>query len=440
MNLPEAFVERIKNDSFLNNDLLDALNTTSPVSVRLNPFKTKAGLNFSSHVPWCENAFYLESRPQYVLDPLFHAGAYYPQEAGSMTIDSVLRQLDLPEDPKVLDLCASPGGKSTLIQSFIGTNGYLVSNEVIGSRAKVLRENMVKWGFHNSIVTNNDPEDFQRIPDWFDLVLIDAPCSGEGMFRKDPQARNEWNAESPAFCAARQRRIVTDAWETLKPGGFLIYSTCTFNSDENEDNVQWFTDTMHAEIIELNFPEGIINGRKNLGYYCLPNKVATEGFYLAVLQKQDGAQTNFKSKTSKGLSHIKPNPEIEEFCSTDGIEFFTWNDIPLAFPEKFADDFNHLQQQLRILKMGTRVGESAKKGIIPSEEIALNPHLRKIHKQLELPLNETLKFLRGETFPVDAPLGFVAITFENEPLGWIKNIGNRFNNQYPKEWRIRMQI
>lgn len=238
---PEAFKQRVENDPFLGTPLLEALNQTAPVSVRLHPLKQKAALTFSEKIAWCEHAFYLKERPSFTLDPLFHAGCYYPQEAGSMVLDTVLKQLDLPSEPSILDLCAAPGGKSTLIASFLNNNGLLVSNEVIQARARILTENTTKWGYTNTVVTNNDPKDFERLNEFFDVIVVDAPCSGEGMFRKDLKARDEWSEENVQICSSRQKRIVMDVWDSLKPGGFLIYSTCTFNSAENEDTISWLS-------------------------------------------------------------------------------------------------------------------------------------------------------------------------------------------------------
>ncbi len=440
MNFPETFIERVRQDPFLGEGLLTALDEQSPVSVRVNPFKIKPGLPWKGPVTWCEHGYYLEKRPAYITDPLFHAGCYYPQEAGSMLLDTLVRQLELGENPVILDLCAAPGGKSTLLQSFLDGRGYLVSNEVIGSRARVLRENSVKWGMHNVIVTNNDPADFQRLPHWFDLIVIDAPCSGEGMFRKDPLARGEWNADSPEFCAARQRRIVMDIWESLKPGGYLIYSTCTFNSSENEDNVRRFIEETDAELITPSVPETIISGRSGIGHYCIPGKTESEGFYAAVLRKTDGQEQAGKLRNDGALVPVSTPGELENWyrpCDTICVQR---NDSFYAFPEQFADEFMHVRPLLHVLKMGTHLADSAKKGMIPSEEILLNAVLRRIEASAEPEETEVLRYLRGETFPLDGPSGFRAVTYQNEPLGWIKHLGNRFNNLYPKEWRIRKQL
>lgn len=438
---PEAFAKRVASDDFLGENLLKALETTSPVSIRRNPFKVQAGLPVSAEIPWCENAFYLSERPFFTKDPLFHAGTYYPQEAGSMFLDSVLKQLDLPEHPVVLDLCAAPGGKSTLIASFLKGEGLLVSNEVIQARSRVLKENMIKWGVTNSVVTNNDPVDFQRVPQLFDLIVVDAPCSGEGMFRKDHASRGEWSEGNVELCSARQKRIVMDVWDSLQPGGFLVYSTCTFNSKENEDNVLWMKAELQAEIFPIESAH-FKPGRDGIGLYALPSLVDTEGFYIAVLRKPGEHQLR-KLKLNKRaeVSHVKDLGLFQPFADLEDIAVLQWTDFSFAVPANMTEEIIFLQHHLRVIKMGTELGEAAKKGLIPNEALALNPQLiRKDLPSIELTLEQALSYLHGDTFSIEGKHGFNLMKFQNEPLGWIKHIGNRFNNLYPKEWRIRMKI
>ena len=441
MSLPEDFKKRVENDAFLGVELLSALETNSPISIRRNPLKTKAELPILKAIPWCENAFYLTERPFFTKDPLFHAGTYYPQEAGSMFLETVLNQLDLPENPFVLDLCAAPGGKSTLIASFLKNEGLLVSNEVIQTRAKILKENMTKWGVLNSIVTNNDPADFQRVPDFFDLIVVDAPCSGEGMFRKDHASRNEWSQSNVDLCAARQKRIVMDVWESLQPGGHLVYSTCTFNTQENEENIAWLLKETSATIVEIE-TKHFKKGRNNVGLYALPSLVDTEGFFICVLQKQ-GNRNQLKLKLNKKaeVTAIKDIALLEEFTHFEDVKALQWTNYSFAVPAEFTEEIIYLQNQMRVIKMGTELGEIAKKGLIPHEALVLNPKLlRKDLPRINLNLDQALAYLHGDTFSIEGKHGFNVMQFQNEPLGWIKHIGNRFNNLYPKEWRIRMKI
>ena len=438
--LPEVFQARIQQELFPGLELLQALETPSPISVRFHPQKNQSDLGVRSEVLWCASAVYLNERPQYVFDPLFHAGAYYPQEAGSMVLDAVLRQLHLPADAKVLDLCAAPGGKSTLIASFLENNGILVANEVIQQRARILKENLNKWGYSNTVVTNNDPADFQRLPQFFDLMVVDAPCSGEGMFRKDPAARDEWSEDNVRLCAGRQRRIVMDVWDALVPGGILVYSTCTFNAYENEDNVRWFMEELGAELIPLDLPAPIVQGRNGVGHYCIPGITETEGFFIAVLQKPDDALIRQRFTRKSEFRAQKELLDCEKYVDLTESDVINWNEKLLVLPSVHVDAMLHVQAQMRLQKLGTMVGEISRKGIIPSEEVALNPFLNCFTSRIDVTKDQALHFLRGDTFPLIGELGYQLITYENEPLGWIKHIGNRFNNLYPKEWRIRKQF
>jgi 16S rRNA C967 or C1407 C5-methylase (RsmB/RsmF family)/NOL1/NOP2/fmu family ribosome biogenesis protein len=444
VNFPLAFEKRVQEDPFLGQSLLDALDGEAPVSVRLHPSKTKPALDFLGGIPWCENGFYLKERPSFTLDPLFHAGCYYPQEAGSMVLDTILRSIPLPEEPVVLDLCAAPGGKSTLIASFLKGKGLLVSNEVIHQRSRILKENLAKWGYSNVVVTNNDPKDFERLPNFFDVAVIDAPCSGEGMFRKDPESRNEWSEDNVQLCAARQKRILADVWDTIKPGGYVIYSTCTFNSLENEDNVDFAVNELGAALISIDLPQPIRKGRKGSGHYCIPGETAAEGFFVAVLKKQDGEFRKTKYESKKDVKFLTANAlkelKLEEFMNTAHHDFFQWNDAVLAFPSSVSDLMQHVVSKLRIVKAGTIVGEIQRKGINPHHELALHQDLCTFPKRIELEKDQALQYLHGDTFSLSGEHGWQLITYQNQTLGWIKHLGNRFNNLYPKEWRIRMKV
>lgn len=444
------FVRRLNNESFPGAELLDALNGEVPVSIRFNPLKARPDLPIKSEVGWCSHAHYLRERPSFTMDPLFHAGAYYPQEAGSMVIDKVLNQLDLPDDPTILDLCGAPGGKSTLILSYLNNSGLLVSNDVIQTRAKILKENCTKWGFSNSIVTNNDPADFDRLPDFFDVLLVDAPCSGEGMFRKDPEARKEWSEDNVKLCAARQKRILADIWGSLKPGGYLLYSTCTFNQSENEANVLWLQNELGAKYIKCEFPEKFQEGREGVGYYAIPGKIDAEGFYIAILQKvetssssgrQDGRGKGGKTKTKhRGLTKEKDLSLLKEYVNGESNTVWRWNEYLLALPENTEELALSVYSNMRIVKLGTELGTIARKGFVPSHDLSMNPNLRKSEHTLDLSKEEALRYLKGETFPLDGKQGIHLVSYQNEPLGWIKHLGNRFNNGYPKEWRIKMKL
>lgn len=438
IGFPEAFEKRVKNDAFLGEELLRALNTSPPVSIRLNPLKSISFEQKLKPVSWCDQAFQLEERPVFTLDPLFHAGAYYPQEAGSMMLGKVFKQLDLPENPVVLDLCAAPGGKSTLIASFLDQKGLLVSNEVIQARAKILKENLAKWGYGNTVVSNSDPKDFQRLPNFFDAIVIDAPCSGEGMFRKDPEARREWSEANVDLCSGRQKRIVMDVWSSLKPGGFLIYSTCTFNTQENEENVGWFREQLDCNILSADFSP-FKTDRNQSGAYALPHLVESEGFYISVLQKAPGDFRPAKFKPGHQLKSVKDLSFLKNYISVENTAFLEWNSILFAVPQYFTAEIREIHQQLRIQKLGIELGPAIRGELQPDQSLALSVDCH-FQQRIELTKDQALHYLKGETFDLKGEKGYQLVTYQNIPLGWIKHLGNRFNNLYPKEWRIRMRI
>jgi 16S rRNA C967 or C1407 C5-methylase (RsmB/RsmF family)/NOL1/NOP2/fmu family ribosome biogenesis protein len=440
--LPGKFVQRLK-DNFPHADaLIPALDEDSPVSVRLNPGKpqTLNSLEFNEKVSWCETGNYLKSRPKFTLDPLFHAGCYYPQEAGSMYIESVFKSLALNDSPVLLDLCAAPGGKSTLLAGLLNNNGTLVSNEVIRSRAYILAENMTKFGYSNCLVTNNDPKDFSALKGSFDVILIDAPCSGEGMFRKDLKSREEWSEENANLCSARQKRIVMDVWDSLKENGYIIYSTCTFNPDENENNIEWFKEELNCEVVQLPLIGNVIPDTKNYGVYFIPGITKSEGFYCCVLQKKEEVNLNSKIKL-ENLNIIKSNDCIPSFLiETNNHVFWNEGDIIHATISSTLDFYRQHLKKLKWMKTGVKIGENHKKGFIPDIELALNFSLINTENAVELNEHDALKYLHGDTFDLSATSGFKLVSYQNQPLGFIKHLGNRFNNLYPKEWRIRMDL
>ena len=385
MQLPEDFIRETRQlmgeERF--NSYLEAFEEEAPVSIRLNP-RTQRGQSpcvlAASDVPWCEEGYYLEGRPQFTFDPLFHAGCYYVQEAASMFVTHVLRELSNLSPLNALDMCAAPGGKSTAMLSVLPEGSTLVSNEPIPTRAQILLENITKWGAKNCIVTNNYPRDFKKAKTKFDLILCDVPCSGEGMFRKDPATISEWSVQNVEKCWRLQREIVADAWECLNPGGILIYSTCTFNTKENEENVRWMMEEYDAEPIDIPIDPSwhitglLLNGFDAPVYRFIPGITRSEGLFVCVLKKRgEDTKGSGTSMSLKGLKVLEA-------------------DIP--------------------------------QGEFP---------------RVDLPYSEALKYLRGEALvlPADATRGIVTVTYKGFALGPVKNIGNRANNLYPKPWRIK---
>ena len=392
-----------------------------------------------STVKWCEWGRYLAERPKFTYDPTFHAGAYYVQEASSMFVWQALSQL-VEQDALVLDMCAAPGGKSTAIAQYLSENGFLVSNEYVPQRAHVLVENITKWGAPNCVVTNNAPRHFEKLKTRFDAILVDAPCSGEGMFRKDERAREEWSPANVEMCVERQREILESAWKVLKPGGVLIYSTCTFNSHENEEQVQWLIDEMEAEYLPLKIEDEWMITATERGYRFLPHKTRGEGLFMAAVRKQCGMRNEeLGVKQNKRLKEQKIKkvqvdvPLLGEFGVVESEnKFYAVQKGRMALVDE-------CRKCLNVLLFGVQMYEQKGKDLIPQAALALSRvYKRGAYPEAELSYEEAISFLRKEAIVLaDAPRGFVLVTYNGLPLGWVKNIGNRCNNLYPEFWRIR---
>ena len=436
MELPIAFIEQMK--ALLpteHEQFFEAMQTASPVSVRLND---KANITpLYNKVPHCDSGFYLPERPVFTLDPWFHAGVYYVQEAGSMYLEQVIkRYLSDPSTTyskaklhaiRALDLCAAPGGKSTHLASLLGNDSLLISNEVMPQRAHILAENATKWGYGNVAVTNNRPADFGKLEGYFDLILTDVPCSGEGMFRKDEKAIEDWSAHYVLECAERQRSILTDVWPALKQDGLLIYSTCTFNKAENEDNIAWIAQELGADILESRH------------FYFHTDQ--SEGLFMAALRKtapttQMRVKSKVTSQKSQVTSHKSPLINSDNWCIKEE------KDLIYALPKAYEADFALLDKHLRWVKKGIGIATLKGKNQTPHIDLALSRHINKdAFTTYDLDLTTALHYLKGESITLpDAPIGYLLLTYRGVPMGWGKNIGNRCNNLYPDAWRIRMNI
>ena len=425
--------------------LIRALETEPITSIRLN--NKLDVLTFdcdTDEVPWHIDGYYLSERPQFTLDPLFHAGCYYVQEASSMFIQQALEQY-VDTSSIVLDLCAAPGGKSTLISEYLGRDGLLLSNEVVRQRVFILSENIQKWGNGNTVVTHNTAEEFgEKCHHLFDCILVDAPCSGEGMFRKDEQARSEWSLQAVRRCAERQRSILMDVWDALKPGGILLYSTCTFNEEENEKNVEWIAESLGAEVLPIDYDPtwGIVEG--SVGYHFYPHKVKGEGFYLCALRKDSREplqQVKFKSpKAPATMPHPEYLPVMRSWLQHPDEWAIRYTDrFATAYPIKHKELIDWLSTQLTCISTGFGLGEERGRGIAPQHSLSMLKDLRKeAFPCVALTREQALAYLRTEALTLsDAPLGLLLLTYEGVPLGFAKNVGNRQNNLYPNEWRIR---
>lgn len=426
-----------------------ALQEAPPVSIRMNASRASAPTaGISDAVPWHPFGFYLAERPVFTLDPAFHAGAYYVQEASSMFLYEALRQtVDFSKHLKVLDLCAAPGGKSTLIADLHNPESLLVANEVIRSRVGVLRENLEKWGAPNIAVTGAEAEEFSMPGGWFDVVVTDAPCSGEGLFRKDPGAVREWSPAHTEFCAGRQRRILAAAVAALKPGGVLAYSTCTYNRLENEDNADWLASSFGLDMLRLKLPPewGIVES--NGGYRFFPHRLRGEGFYIAVFRKKDGPEVRHTVPANfQNLRPIAKNlvPQLSPWLNAEyKTRFFqTPSGAILALPASLESEYLVLDKLLKTKWFGVAIGEFKGKDFIPSHALALSRLLSPALPGIELTREQALLFLKKEIFdlPPETPRGWVLARYAGLNLGWMKVLANRMNNYLPSERRIRMDI
>ncbi len=456
MDLPEDFIRRTR--ALLGNEyeaFQTSLNEAPGNSLRLNT--VKAPRQLPDRVLWCESGYYLPERPTYTFDPLFHAGAYYVQEASSMFLEQVIKQY-VHEPVRFLDLCAAPGGKSTHAISVLPKGSFIVSNEITDNRINTLTENIIKWGCGNGniAVTHNDASDFAPLQHYFDVILTDVPCSGEGMFRKDPNAVKEWSVKNVAQCSERQRNILNRIWETLRPGGILIYSTCTYNTDENEQIVAYLQKSFDAELLpiavnsEWNIKKGL-SGNLEVNRF-MPHRTRGEGFFMAALRKPETTYTNrqelisklLKKTSRKGKKENRPDVvpnEIKNWITNKEMFNFILNDNKaVALPKKYTDDIAILSALLDVKYSGICIASQKGKDWIPEHACAMSAdYNRSAFPEKEISQAQAIAYLRREALQLapDTPKGFVLLTYQKVPLGWVKNLGTRANNLYPQEWRIR---
>lgn len=426
-------------------DFLEVLDTPAPVSLHFNPIKSNKPENFDG-VKWYANGVYLEERPVFTLDPLFHAGQYYVQEASSMFLAEAVRQtVDLSKPLRVLDLAAAPGGKSTLLASLLHPESFILCNEVIKSRFRILDYNLSKWGMPNTNISNHDSKDFKHLEGLFDVILLDAPCSGEGLFRKDPGAVDHWDTEHVKFCSLRQRRILGNTVKLLRPGGTLIYSTCTYNGPENEENAQWLQESYALENIPLKTPSDWSIEERTIGYQFYPHRVKGEGFYLASFRKTSGKEAKIKTGnavkkfdlTAKEKSIIAPWLKTPE----DLVLMENKNGQIRAILKPHLDIHLQIAKTLIRYEPGTIIGSLKRDTFIPSAELALSTLVSDEISQVELSLEQSLRYLKKEDPKLEEiPAGWALVKYQGLPMGWVKGLKNRINNYYPKEWRIRMKI
>jgi 16S rRNA C967 or C1407 C5-methylase (RsmB/RsmF family)/NOL1/NOP2/fmu family ribosome biogenesis protein len=448
MILPRQFVERM--NKMLGNEYDEfhlSYERDIATTIRVNKKKYN-GLTDLNSVNYCATGYFVPERPLFTIDPFIHSGVYYVQESSSMFLEQAIRQIDVKSGAKILDLCAAPGGKSTHLASLISEASLLVSNEVIRARGQILSENLKKWGNANVVVTNNDPRDFQRLPHFFDVIVVDAPCSGEGLFRRDESAVQEWSPDNAQLCAQRQQRILADIWPTLKEGGYLIYSTCTFNPAENEGNIQWLKQFADIEPVQLVISDdwGITSTDAG-GFPCYrfyPHKVSGEGFFMAVVRKSgEDSQSQQRKLKENPLQATKADKvRTKTLLRDERLDILRFEDSLLAFPVDLLPDLLQIKNNLRIIHAGVKIGEIKQLDLLPAHELALSDIVnRSIFPEIDLTLEDAITYLkRDDISPKSTEKGWNLMTYRNIPLGWVKNLGNRFNSAFPKEWRIRMAV
>ena len=453
MELPHSFIERMQRllgDDY--NNFAHALtNIEQPVSIRINNLKEAQAPANASQVAWSGGTgYYLPKRPTFTFDPLFHAGAYYVQEAASMFLGNIIDQyIDRPV--RYLDLCAAPGGKSTLALSQLPISSMVVSNEYVRQRAQILAENISKWGSPYSVVTNNTPADWGTWHNYFDVIAADVPCSGEGMFRKDDTAIAEWSPANVAHCASRQEGIIADIWDALRPGGLFIYSTCTFNIEENEAMIQHLIQKYDAEPLSVEIdPQWGITGALDGNipvYRFMPHRTQGEGLFMAVVRKkiepngERGEAPHPRDKKRKQGAKSHPIPaDVKQWLSSQDFTIESDETTITAYPKEYATDMQAMQRNFNVLHAGIPLATLKGRDIIPTHALALSTVINdRAFDRCEVSYETALAYLRRESITLadNTPRGYILLTYRGFTLGWVKNLGNRANNLYPQEWRIR---
>ncbi len=449
--LPASFIQSLEGLCGFDKEAFVAVHESGEqiTSLRLNEYKgfdpTKHPfLQSLSPVPWCTNGYYLHERPLFVKDPLWHAGAYYVQEASSMFMQFVLSQIyPAPSNQVVLDLCAAPGGKTTLLANYF-KQGLVVANETIKNRNHILVENTTKWGADHVVVTQNDPSHFKSLPQFFDLILIDAPCSGSGLFRKDPKAIEEWSLEHVQHCSVRQNRIIEDTWTSIKEGGYLIYATCSYSKAEDEQIMDFIASLDGMQNIPIQIPASfnIVETTSDLhqakGYRAYPHLIKGEGFFISVFQKQSSNGAYAMNGSHRLLESTKNEKEIlaNYFPLPLGKYLITHQQNLIALSEAWKEQFQIMASHLYIKKMGMSIGAIKGKDLIPSHDLAMSDWTALPYATAELDIETALQYLRRADITIEGKKGWLLLTYMKIGLGWVKALPNRSNNYYPNDWRI----
>ena len=440
MNLHEGFIEQLR--GLLPDEwqaLADAITTSEPsVAVRVNDARGVGVPDGARRVPWCDQGFYLDDRPSFTFDPDWHAGRYYVQDASSMFIAHVIRHF-VHEPVRYLDLCAAPGGKTTAAMQALPQRSLVVANEIVPPRARVLTDNVIRWGNPRCVVTSNAPARVGKLTHFFDVIATDVPCSGEGMMRKDDEAVAQWSPELVDQCAQRQREILTDVWPALRPGGLLIYSTCTYNRQENEEMAD-FIRQLGATPLEVPVePSWNIHPAIDSDCPCyrfMPHRVDGEGLFMAVFRKDGDApcqDIRIKEKNTKKADEIGKN----WLKSPDDYVIDLQDDVYVAVPRDISRQVAALRASLNVLHAGVELAAVMGRKSVPHHALAMSvARSADAFPVCEVDYPTALRYLRGESITVDAARGYVLIAHNGAVLGFANNLGNRANNLYPKPLRI----
>jgi len=415
-------------------------------SIRINPVKRFENQNLKfefSTIPWTQYGFYLAERPSFTFDPLFHAGCYYVQEASSMFLEQALKQtVDLSQPLRILDLSAAPGGKSTHIQSLISKDSLLVSIDVIRSRANTLKDNIIKWGAGNVVVTHNDPKDLGKLENYFDVIVVDAPCSGSGLFRREPGAMDEWSENNVSLCSQRQQRILADVFPSLKKDGILIYSTCSYSKEEDEEIAEWLIKTLQVSYCPLFIDKAWNITASGNGYRFWPDKVKGEGFFIACFKKA-GSDAGIDNSTRSKPQPVtnKEKEIIENWVKVTDHRLIKNENTVYAWPQALVNDMNFILTRLRVIYSGVRAGELMKDKLIPDHALAISKIVNDSIGKTELNYEQAIQYLQRKEIKIDTiGKGWQLVNYEGYALGWVNVLPNRINNYYPKELRILKDI
>ena len=441
MKLPEEFIEQLRGllpDEW--KELADTIATSEPsVAVRVNSARGVGMPDGARRVPWCQEGFYLQDRLAFTFDPDWHAGRYYVQDASSMFIAHVIRQF-IHEPVRYLDLCAAPGGKTTAAVQALPPRSLTVANEIVPPRARVLADNVVRWGNPRCVVTSNAPAHLGKMTHYFDVIAADVPCSGEGMMRKDDEAVAQWSPALVEQCAQRQCEILSDVWQALRPGGLFIYSTCTYNRQENEEMARFIVEELGATSLEVPVePDWNIHPAIGSDCHCyrfMPHRVDGEGLFMAVFRKEGDAprqDLRVKEKTAKKADEVGKN----WLASPDEFVIDQQGDLFIAVPQDIRREVTALRASLNVLHAGVELATVMGRKTVPHHALAMSTAMAAgAFPVCEVDYQAALRYLRGESVVLDGPRGYVLVAHEGAVLGFANNLGNRANNLYPKPLRI----